>query len=211
MLEAAMRVLEHYTRLIKEEGESPRLVDLYPKAIDALGIIMNAASSMRKSGDYRLCSPLLLLCASFLELEGVHVRAAALYIGAGDCLFAEGHLKEALECFLKGYQRATLTPSRAGKIFASIALLMAAFTALKLEGPPLFKNTIKLARDSVDKKTWGSIRRTKYYVLLRSLYQLTGPSLHKNAPLTLQVLEELSNLAVGCALKEWLQNLNANR
>lgn len=211
MLEAATRVLEYYTRLLKEEGEDPRLIDLYPKAIDAVGIIMNAVSSTRKLGDYQLCSPLLLLCASLLELEGLHVRAAAFYMGAGDCLFAEGHLKEALECFLKSYQRAISTPSRTGRIFASMALLMAAFTSLKLEGPHLFRSTIKLARDSVDKKTWGSIRRTKYYALLRILYQPAGSPLHNNALLALQVLEEFSNLAVGSAMKEWLQNLNVNR
>ncbi|MBS7246940.1 MAG: hypothetical protein QXN15_01880 [Candidatus Jordarchaeales archaeon] len=204
LLEEATRILEYYTRLLKE-GESSKLIELYPKAINALGTILNTVSSMHQLGVHKQCSPPLLVCASFLELEGMPIRASALYVEAGDCLFAEGYLRNALECFLKGYRAASSKPSKAGKTFSSIALLMAAFTALKLEGPPLFKETIKQARNSVDKKTWGSIRRTKYYALLRILDQAANTRFFPQKVYLLQVLDELSSLAVGNSLREWFR------
>ncbi|MEM1657763.1 MAG: hypothetical protein QXX87_01830 [Candidatus Jordarchaeales archaeon] len=204
-MEAAVRTLENYMFTFKEKSGGKRLASMYTEAIDALGTILNFVLSVDVTNDHQVCLPLLLLCASFLESEGMHIRAAALYIKAGDCLFAGGHFREALKCFLEGYQKASSTPSRTGKLFASIALLMAAVTALKLGGLSFFSYTIKSARKSVNKKTWSSIRRTKYYAFLRYLHSLLSsrPS-SERFPITLQISDEFSNLAIGRFIKELL-------
>lgn len=205
-MEAAVRTLENYMSGFKERGGGKRLASTYTEAINAVGTILNFVLSVDKPGDHQICLPLLLLCASFLENEGIQVRAAALYIKAGDCLFAGGQLREALKYFLEGYRKASSTPSRAGKLFASIALLMAAVTALKLGGLSLFSHTIKSARKSVNKKLWHSIRRTKYYAFLRYLHSLLSshPS-PKGLPIALQISDEFSNLAIGRFIKELLE------
>ncbi len=203
-MEVATRILEQYVRLLKE-GDNSNIIELYPQAISAVGTILSAVSLMHQSGVHTQCPSLLMLCASFFELEGMPVRAAALYIEAGDCLFAEGRLEDALECFLKSYKAAASTYSKAGKTPSSIALLMAAFTALKLGGHPFLKETVRQARSSIDKKMWESIRRTKYYGLIQNFVQAIDTcSLPQNVHL-LPVLDEFSSLAVGNSLKKWLQ------
>lgn len=204
-MEEAVRIIERYLQILEKEGESSTLVLLYPKAVSAIGQLLSTVFSMKQSGNYQYCSPLLLLCASFLELEGMPTQAAALYLEAGDCLFAEGHMNEALECFLKSFKTVASGSSKTSKVILSMSLLMAAFTAMKLGGPSLLRTTVKKAKKSVNEKVWRSLKRTKYYALLQSLYQQAlRPSIKKESSFS-QVMDDLSVFSIGSSLKEWLQ------
>ncbi|MHA1712058.1 MAG: hypothetical protein ACTSUS_08395 [Candidatus Freyarchaeota archaeon] len=206
MGESKVRLLEEYIELRRKGRDEGKAVSLYVDVIKHVGELLSKAFYMKARGKYQESAFLFTLCSSILEVEGLHERAAILLLKAGDCLFAKGCVREAFECFLRGYKEAvSAKPSKLSRFAASLSLLLMLFTALKMHGLVSYKEALKKAREIAGRRLWRSIRRTKYYRLARDIMLRANGVQPPNMPHDRMVLEELAEFRIGDEIKSWFQ------